>query len=82
MRIQIPTIGAAVIVTVLCMGLLGLLVVFPIACIQLTWNSLNNLLNFLPLINVWQASLLYLAGATLVYLTGLVRIEFDPDYLD
>lgn len=82
MRIQIPTFGAAVIFTVLFMGVLGMFVLVPIACIQWTWNSVMTSWKMLPLINVWQATLLYLALSTLVYLSGLVRIEFEAEKLD
>jgi hypothetical protein len=82
MRIQIPAFGAAVIFTVLCMGVLGMFVLVPIACIQWTWNWVMNSCGVLPLINVWQASLLYLAAATSLYLSGLVRIEFETEKLD
>jgi hypothetical protein len=82
MRIQIPAFGAAVIFTVLGMGALGILVLLPIACIQWTWNSVMSSVGVLPLINAWQASLLYLALATLVYLSGIVRIEFETEHLD
>ena len=82
MRIQIPTFGAAVVLTLLCMGGLGLLVLWPIACIQWTWNSVMMSWRFLPLINVWQAALLYMASVALLYITGMVRIEFEPDKVE
>jgi hypothetical protein len=82
MRIHLPNIGTAVIVTVLAMGVLGMFVFIPIACIQWTWNSVMTSFPLLPLINAWQAMLLYLALASGVYLTGAVRIEFEPDTLD
>jgi hypothetical protein len=82
MRIQIPSMGTAVIVTVLAMGVLGIFVFIPIACIQWTWNSVMSSFPLLPLINPWQATLLYLALAAGVYLSGVVRIEFEPEPLD
>lgn len=82
MRIQIPSLGTAVIFTVLCMGAIGCFVVLPIACIQWSWNAVVTSFPVLPQINVWQASLLYLAVATLLYLSGLVRIEFNAEKLD
>jgi hypothetical protein len=82
MRVEIPPFGAAVIFTVLFMGVLGVFVLLPIACIQWTWNSVMTSGNYLPLINVWQATLLYLALATLLYLSGMVRIEFEAEKLD
>jgi hypothetical protein len=82
MRIQIPSVGTAVIVTVLAMGVLGMFVFIPIACIQWTWNSVMTSFPLLPLINAWQASLLYLALACGVYLSGIVRVEFEPEPLE
>lgn len=82
MRLQVPTLGAAVVFTLLGMGVLGLFVVLPVACIQWTWNSVMTSCGVLPVINVWQAVLLYLALATFVYLTGIVRIEFEAENLD
>jgi hypothetical protein len=79
MRFQIPTYTAAVFLTLLTMGALGMAVVLPIACIQWSWNALVSVFGFLPLINAWQAILLYLAAATLLYLSGIVRIEFEPE---
>ena len=82
MKVQMPAFGAAVIFTVLCMGVVGVFVLIPIACIQWTWNSVMSSWRFLPLINVWQATLLYLALAILLFLTGLVRIEFETEKVD
>lgn len=63
------------------MGILGIAVLLPIACIQWTWNSVVTTCGYgsLPTINAWQASLLYLAVATSLWLSGLVRIEFELD---
>lgn len=69
--------GAAAIFTVLAMGLIGLLVVLPIACIQWTWNQVVSNCSILPTINVWQAVLLYLAATTILFLSGLVQVELD-----
>jgi hypothetical protein len=82
MRIQIPRFGTAIFFTLLCMGVLGMFVMIPIACIQWTWNSVINSFPLLPSINVWQATLLYTAVALLVYLSGIVRIEFETENLD
>lgn len=82
MKLQIPPIGAAVVLTVLCMGVVGMFVLVPIACIQWMWNSIMNSWRFLPLINVWQAALLYVMLATILYLTGLVRVEFEAENLE
>lgn len=62
------------------MGLIGLLVVLPVACIQWTWNQFVPNYSVLPPINVWQAVLLYLAVATALFLSGFVQVELDtPD---
>lgn len=82
MKVQLPAVVAAIIFTILAMGVVGMFVVLPIACIQLTWNSVMNSFPVLPLINAWQATLLYLAMATALYLSGLVRIEFEAEKLD
>ena len=69
--------GAAAIFTVLAMGAIGLLIVFPVACIQVTWNTFIPNHSVLPPINVWQAILLYLAVATGLFLTGIVQVELE-----
>lgn len=79
MRFQIPAYSAAIFMTGISMGLLGLCVLLPIACIQWTWNMVMSTYGFLPLINVWQATLLYMASATLLFLSGIVSIEFEPE---
>jgi hypothetical protein len=82
MKFQVPALAAAMIITVLCMGGLGMFVLLPIACIQWTWNSATDTFRVLPLINVWQATLLYLAAATMLYLSGFVRIKFETKNLE
>jgi hypothetical protein len=72
---QVNPVTGAVFLSVLCMGMVGILVILPIACIQWTWNALVTGFTALPEINGWQASLLYLAGAIIAYLTGLIRID-------
>jgi hypothetical protein len=72
---QVNPVTGAVFLSVLFMGMVGILVILPIACIQWTWNSLVTAFTSLPEINGWQASLLYLAGTIIAYLTGLIRIE-------
>lgn len=75
--------GAAAIFTVLAMGLIGVLVVFPVACIHWTWNHFVPNYSVLPPINVWQAILLYLAVATVLFLSGFIQVELDaPEPLD
>lgn len=78
MKSEVPTVGAAIVFTLLCMGVVGMFVLLPIACIQWTWNSVITSLHELPLINVWQATLLYMAAGTILYLTGILRVEFGP----
>jgi hypothetical protein len=79
MRFQIPTYSAAIFLTGLAMGILGLCVLVPIFCIQWTWNSVVSTYGVLPTINAWQASLLYVASATLLLISGIVPIELEPD---
>jgi len=79
MQFQALGFGAAIFMTLLCMGAVGILVVIPIACIQLAWNSLMTSSGLLPAINSGQATLLYLAVALLVYLSGIVSIEFKSE---
>lgn len=82
MKFKTPIVEAAIIFTILCMGVVGMFVLVPIAAIQLTWNSVMSSLRFLPLINVWQATLLYFAVGALIYLSGLVHIEFEPEKIE
>ncbi len=77
-----PILAAAIIFSLLAMGILGVAVVLPIACIQWTWNSLVPSMGTVPLINIWQATLLYMALGTALYLSGLVHIEFEAENLD
>ena len=74
---QVPPFTAAIFLSALCMGMVGLFVVLPIACIQWTWNYFVAGFSVLPGINLWQASLLYLACAIVIYLSGIVRIDVE-----
>ncbi len=74
---HVNTLGAAIILSLLLMGGLGLFVLVPIVFIQWLWNVTIANLTLLPQINLWQSSLLYLSGATIIYLSGLVRIDFE-----
>ncbi len=74
--------GAAAIFTVLAMGVIGAVFVLPIAGIQWTWNHFVPNYSVLPPINVWQAILLYFAVATVLFLSGIVQVEFDAERLD
>ena len=73
---QVPPLMAAIFMCLFTMGLVGIFVVLPIACIQWTWNSIVAGWSPLPDINAWQAGLLYLAGATSLYLLGFVRVDW------
>jgi len=72
---QINSFGAAVLLSTLFMGLLGVFVVAPIAFIEFTWNFTAKHFWYMPSINPWQAVLVYLAFAAGVYLLGWIRIE-------
>jgi hypothetical protein len=73
---------AAIIFTVLVMGTLGGVVALPIVCISWVWNMLVVNWTALPTIDLWQSTLLYLAVVCVIYLSGLVRIEFKAETVD
>jgi hypothetical protein len=73
---------AAIIFSVLLMGALGAFVLLPIFCINWLWNAVVSGWTLLPVIAPWQACLLYVAFACLIYIFGLVRIEFKTENLD
>jgi hypothetical protein len=79
---HINSFSAAVILATLFMGVLGAFVIVPIGCIQWTWNALAPQLFALPMIDAWQAVLLYVAGACLLYIFGLVQIEIKSEPFD
>ncbi|MCW5821826.1 MAG: hypothetical protein KIT34_03430 [Cyanobacteria bacterium TGS_CYA1] len=66
------------------LGLLSLVVVLPTLAIQSLWNFLAsfNFASFVPAINFWQAILLYLACLLMIYISGLVKIEFKIKRFD
>lgn len=64
------------------MGALGAFVVAPIACIEFTWNFAAHHLSYIPAIDPWQALLVYLAFASIVYMLGWVRIEIKTGSLE
>ncbi len=72
---QVNSFGAAVVLSALFMGLLGVVVIAPTAFIEFTWNCAARYLADMPLINPWQALLVYLACAAVIYLCGWIRIE-------
>jgi len=79
---QFHPLAAAILFTILIMGVFGLVVVLPIAFINWTWNQVVTNVSHLPQINVWQASLLYVALGTLLYLLGFVQIEVEANKVD
>ncbi len=79
---HINSFSAAVILATLFMGVLGAFVLIPIGCIQWMWNALAPQLFALPIINAWQAVLLYVAGVCLLYVLGLVQIEIKSEPFD
>lgn len=79
---QIHPLAAAIIFTALCMGFIGLFVVLPIAAIEWTWNFFVPAVSKLPEISMWQAGLLYAAITTILFLLGIVQIEFEANKLD
>ena len=66
------------------LGLLSLIVVLPTLAIQSLWNLFAsfNFASFVPAINFWQAILLYFACLLMIYISGLVKIEFKIKRLD
>lgn len=83
--LPIHPLGAAILLTGLAMGVLGFVVLLPIAFIQWAWNSVSAAhpaAIVIPPINVWQAALLYLAAGTALYLTGWVQIDISMDTAD
>lgn len=79
---QIPPLAAALFFSIMCLAALSLLVFLPIVLIQWSWNHLLVACSTLPPIGVWQAGLLYVAGALLLHILGLVRIEFSTQKTD
>jgi len=73
---------AAIMFTVLLMGAIGFFIVFPVVCINWTWNTVVSHYTILPQIHLWQACLLYTAFACFLYLMGWVRIEFKTETID
>ena len=76
---RVNSFEAAIILSTLLMGVLGAFVLIPVACIQWTWNSVATHLFALPLINAWQAILLYIAAGCLLYISGLVQIKIESE---
>lgn len=74
---QVHPLTGAIFLSVLSMGLVGVFVILPIACIEWSWNAIVSPVSSLPGINVWQACLLYLAGGTILYLLGFVQIDIE-----
>lgn len=76
---QVHPLAAAIILSLLFMGAMGLFVLLPVACIQWAWNSVIVTFYLLPPIGIWQALLLYLAVATVLYLTGIISIDLRQE---
>jgi hypothetical protein len=74
---QVHPLTAAIFLSILSMGLVGMFVMLPIACIQWSWNAIVSPVASLPEINVWQACLLYLSVGTVLYLLGFVQIDLE-----
>jgi len=79
---SINPFAAAAIMVVLAMGIIGLFVVLPIACIQMAWNLLASPFCQIPSINVWQSCLLYLALTLTLYLLGFVQLDIEAKGID
>lgn len=75
--------AAAIVCSTLIMGAVGIFVLFPIICINWLWNAVAlHVSSTVPPIGIWQASLLYIAGALLLYISGIVQIEFKAESID
>ncbi len=79
---KINSFAAAIFLSALLMGAFGVFVVAATACIEYGWNFLAKHMTLMPLINPWQALLVYLAFASIVDLLGWVRIEIKTSNLD
>ena len=63
-------------------ALLGLFVVMPTAFLEWSWNLFASATELVPQIGTGQAFLLYLALGLLLYILGLVKIEFKVEKLE
>ncbi len=79
---QLNSFAAAIVLSTLLMGVVGAFVLIPVACIQWTWNSVAAHVFPIPVINAWQAILLYLAAGIILYLAGFIQIEVKSENLD
>jgi hypothetical protein len=79
---QLNSFAAAIVLSTLLMGVVGAFVLIPVACIQWTWNSVAANVFPIPVINAWQAILLYLAAGIILYLAGFIQIEVKSENLD
>jgi len=64
------------------MGAIGMFIIFPVVCINWSWNSVVAHYTVLPPIHIWQACLLYTAAACMAHLMGWVQIEFKTEPVD
>jgi len=75
-------LAAVVFLAILAQGMLGAFVVVPIVCINWSWNSVVSQYTQLPPIVWWQATLIYLTVACLIYLSGFIRVEVKAEKID
>ena len=74
---DINPIIAILLITLVITGIFGLFVVIPIAVLEGGWNTVFQNSSLLPEINLWQATLLYVALALVLYIFGLVKIKIE-----
>ncbi len=79
---KLDPLSAIVLVSLLLTGGLLLFVGLPVLGISWVWNSLLVGLLDMPTIALWQAGLLYAALACIIYLSGIVHIEFKAGTSD
>lgn len=79
---ELAPIVMMIILTVVLLGAIGLFVLVPVALIEWGWNVFAKSAHFVPEISSWQAMLLYIALALVLYISGLVRIEVRIDTKD
>lgn len=81
-KFDLDPLTAAILCAALVQGGIGALVVLPIVCINWTWNSVLSQYILVPPIAWWQATLLYLAVAAAIYVSGFIRIEIKAETID
>ena len=78
----VNSLTGAIFCSLLVMGLIGVLVILPVACINLSWNAVAGELALVPEIQPWQAALLYAAFVLVLYLSGIIQIEIKTESAD